>query len=84
MDPQKLVVFPQIEFHIVSDDGRNKAQKWKEKNHLVNKIANLSEVQLKDGLRILIPYLLQKNFLILFTDNSQTFSMKSCSMNSLK
>lgn len=59
-DPQKLVMFPQIEFHTVSDQGRTKARDWKVNNHLDNKIANLSNAQLKDGLRVLIPYLLQE------------------------
>jgi hypothetical protein len=61
MDPKKLVVFPMIEFHEVSGQDLERAQKWKAKNPINQKlIANLSGAQVKEGLRILTPYLLQE------------------------
>ncbi len=60
MDPQKLTIFPQIHFYEVLAKYQLKAQKWKKENPLNGKTANMSRAQLRDGLRTLIPYLIQE------------------------
>ena len=56
---KNLFLFPQIAFHRVSQEGREKAERWVRKNAKIDKIANLSNWNLKDGLGVLVHFLLE-------------------------